>query len=132
MKLHQNTLICCLSCGQNCTVDPTQDVLKRLETLGQAFSQRFGQAVGPHCVVLGKQVLTNTQENTEHSSNVWSCCSYFMSDYVFCLTEIYAGCQNLLQSHGGNAEIGTFILFHCSICSKFVWLLFICSEAQGV
>lgn len=40
---------------KNCTVDPTQDVLKRLETLGQAFSQRFGQAVGPRCVVLGWQ-----------------------------------------------------------------------------
>nr|XP_046267809.1 retinoblastoma-associated protein [Scatophagus argus]XP_046267810.1 retinoblastoma-associated protein [Scatophagus argus] len=40
---------------KNCTVDPTQDVLKRLETLGQAFSQRFGQAVGPHHVVLGRQ-----------------------------------------------------------------------------
>uniref|UniRef100_A0A8C4P126 Retinoblastoma-associated protein n=1 Tax=Dicentrarchus labrax TaxID=13489 RepID=A0A8C4P126_DICLA len=40
---------------KNCTVDPTQEVLKRLETLGQAFSQRFGQAVGPRCVVLGRQ-----------------------------------------------------------------------------
>ncbi|KAM6911728.1 retinoblastoma-associated protein isoform 2-T2 [Lycodopsis pacificus] len=40
---------------KNCTVDPTQDVLKRLETLGQAFSRRFGEAVGPHCVVLGWQ-----------------------------------------------------------------------------
>ncbi|XP_031713108.1 retinoblastoma-associated protein isoform X1 [Anarrhichthys ocellatus] len=40
---------------KNCTVDPTQDVLKRLETLGQAFSRRFGEAVGPRCVVLGWQ-----------------------------------------------------------------------------
>ncbi|XP_074528794.1 retinoblastoma-associated protein [Halichoeres trimaculatus] len=43
---------------KNCTVDPTQDVLKRLETLGLAFSQRFGHAVGPHCVILGKQRFT--------------------------------------------------------------------------
>lgn len=40
---------------KNCTVDPTQDVLKRLETVGQDFSQRFGEAVGPHCVALGWQ-----------------------------------------------------------------------------
>ncbi|XP_015251259.1 PREDICTED: retinoblastoma-associated protein isoform X2 [Cyprinodon variegatus] len=40
---------------KNCTVDPTQDVKKRLETLGQAFSQRFGEAVGPGCVVYGRQ-----------------------------------------------------------------------------
>lgn len=49
-------------CDQNCTVDPTQDVLKRLETLGEAFSQRFGQAVGPHCVGLGRQVLSRTEK----------------------------------------------------------------------
>ncbi|KAM8898409.1 retinoblastoma-associated protein isoform 2-T2 [Spinachia spinachia] len=40
---------------KNCTVDPMQDVLKRLETVGQDFSRRFGEAVGPHCVVLGWQ-----------------------------------------------------------------------------
>uniref|UniRef100_A0A3Q0SAZ1 Retinoblastoma 1 n=1 Tax=Amphilophus citrinellus TaxID=61819 RepID=A0A3Q0SAZ1_AMPCI len=40
---------------KHCTVDPTQDVQKRLETLGQVFSQTFGQAVGPHCVVYGRQ-----------------------------------------------------------------------------
>ncbi|KAM4546496.1 retinoblastoma-associated protein [Fundulus diaphanus] len=40
---------------KNCTVDPTQDVQKRLETLGQVFSQKFGEAVGPHCVVYGQQ-----------------------------------------------------------------------------
>lgn len=62
-----------LFCDQNCTVDPTQDVLKRLETLGEAFSQRFGQAVGPHCVVLGRQVRTNTQENAEQQ---WQDASY--------------------------------------------------------
>ncbi|KAM9846676.1 retinoblastoma-associated protein [Aulostomus maculatus] len=43
---------------KNCTVDPTQDVLKRLETLGQTFSQRFGEAVGPRCVPLGNQRFT--------------------------------------------------------------------------
>ncbi|KAF7656027.1 hypothetical protein LDENG_00047180 [Lucifuga dentata] len=43
---------------KNCTVDPTEDVLKRVETLGQVFSQRFGQAVGPRFVVLGKQRFT--------------------------------------------------------------------------
>ncbi|CAK6953666.1 retinoblastoma-associated protein [Scomber scombrus] len=40
---------------KNCTVDPTQDVLKRLETLGQVYSQRFGQAVGPRSTGLGMQ-----------------------------------------------------------------------------
>ncbi|KAG7516022.1 retinoblastoma-associated protein [Solea senegalensis] len=40
---------------KNCTVDPTQNMLTRLETLEQLFSQRFGQAVGPRCLILGKQ-----------------------------------------------------------------------------
>nr|XP_057943789.1 retinoblastoma-associated protein [Doryrhamphus excisus] len=43
---------------KNCTTDPTQDVLKRLETLGQTFSQRFAKAVGPRCIALGKQRFT--------------------------------------------------------------------------
>ncbi|KAK2828493.1 hypothetical protein Q5P01_019527 [Channa striata] len=43
---------------KNCTVDPTQDVRKRLETLEQVFSQRFAQAVGPRCAILGKQRFT--------------------------------------------------------------------------
>ncbi|CAN9501735.1 unnamed protein product [Ophioblennius macclurei] len=40
---------------KQCTVDPTQGVRKRLEALGQVFSQRFGQAVGPRCVVYGRE-----------------------------------------------------------------------------
>lgn len=47
-----------VSCNQNCTVDPTQNVLKRLETFGEAFSLKFGQAVGLDFVELGRQVLT--------------------------------------------------------------------------
>ncbi|XP_033833925.1 retinoblastoma-associated protein [Periophthalmus magnuspinnatus] len=43
---------------KNCTVDPTQNVLKRLETLGQTFSQRFSQAVGPRFISTGKQRYT--------------------------------------------------------------------------
>ncbi|XP_037544032.1 retinoblastoma-associated protein [Nematolebias whitei] len=40
---------------RNCTVDPTQAVQKRLEMLGQLFSQKFGEAVGPRCVAYGRQ-----------------------------------------------------------------------------
>ncbi|XP_051902931.1 retinoblastoma-associated protein [Hippocampus zosterae] len=43
---------------KNCTVDPTRDVLKRLETMGTKFSQRFAEAVGPRCITLGKQRFT--------------------------------------------------------------------------
>uniref|UniRef100_A0AAZ3ST53 Retinoblastoma 1 n=1 Tax=Oncorhynchus tshawytscha TaxID=74940 RepID=A0AAZ3ST53_ONCTS len=43
---------------RNCTVDPTEEVLQRVESLGLLFSQRFGQAVGPRCVGLGKQRFT--------------------------------------------------------------------------
>ncbi|KAM9781717.1 retinoblastoma-associated protein [Syngnathus typhle] len=43
---------------KNCTVDPTRDVLKRLETMGSKFSQRFAEAVGLSWVTLGKQRFT--------------------------------------------------------------------------
>uniref|UniRef100_A0A673BYJ7 Retinoblastoma 1 n=1 Tax=Sphaeramia orbicularis TaxID=375764 RepID=A0A673BYJ7_9TELE len=42
----------------NCTIDPTQGMLKRLEMLGQTFSQRFSQAVGPRFIIIGKQRFT--------------------------------------------------------------------------
>uniref|UniRef100_A0A8C7ZTF8 Retinoblastoma 1 n=1 Tax=Oryzias sinensis TaxID=183150 RepID=A0A8C7ZTF8_9TELE len=42
---------------KNCTVDPTQGIQKRLEMLGQVFSQKFGEAVGPHCIVYGREGL---------------------------------------------------------------------------
>ncbi|XP_057677210.1 retinoblastoma-associated protein [Corythoichthys intestinalis] len=40
---------------KNCTVDPAQDILRLLETLGPKFSQRFAEAVGPRCISLGRQ-----------------------------------------------------------------------------
>ncbi|KAJ3589804.1 hypothetical protein NHX12_010645 [Muraenolepis orangiensis] len=40
---------------KNCTVNPMEGVLRRVETLGQMFGQRFCQAAGPHCAVLGRQ-----------------------------------------------------------------------------
>ncbi|XP_061659077.1 retinoblastoma-associated protein [Syngnathoides biaculeatus] len=43
---------------KNCTVDPTQNVLRRLETTGATFSQRFAEAVGPRYITLGKQRFT--------------------------------------------------------------------------
>uniref|UniRef100_A0A8C7ZM19 Retinoblastoma 1 n=1 Tax=Oryzias sinensis TaxID=183150 RepID=A0A8C7ZM19_9TELE len=43
---------------KNCTVDPTQGIQKRLEMLGQVFSQKFGEAVGPHCIVYGRERFT--------------------------------------------------------------------------
>uniref|UniRef100_A0A668AWB4 Retinoblastoma 1 n=1 Tax=Myripristis murdjan TaxID=586833 RepID=A0A668AWB4_9TELE len=69
---------------KNCTVDPTEEVLKRVETLGQVFGQRFGQAVGPRCVALGKQVQTNFQNKQ---------------------TVVHPRCPAVLQSHGVDAKI---------------------------
>ncbi|KAK0152667.1 Retinoblastoma-associated protein [Merluccius polli] len=43
---------------KNCTVDPTEGVLRRVNSLGQRFGQRFCQAVGPRCEVLGSQRFT--------------------------------------------------------------------------
>ncbi|RVE63674.1 hypothetical protein OJAV_G00138810 [Oryzias javanicus] len=40
---------------KNCTVDPSQGIQKRLEMLGQVFSPKFGEAVGPHCIAYGRE-----------------------------------------------------------------------------
>ncbi|XP_016088755.1 retinoblastoma-associated protein-like [Sinocyclocheilus grahami] len=40
---------------KNCTVDPTEEIRKRVEELGQVFIKRFAQAVGQHCEGLGRK-----------------------------------------------------------------------------
>uniref|UniRef100_A0AAY4A570 Retinoblastoma 1 n=1 Tax=Denticeps clupeoides TaxID=299321 RepID=A0AAY4A570_9TELE len=40
---------------KNCTVDPSDEIMMRVEQLGQVFGQRFAQAVGHRCLSLGKQ-----------------------------------------------------------------------------
>uniref|UniRef100_A0A671RPX3 Retinoblastoma-associated protein-like n=1 Tax=Sinocyclocheilus anshuiensis TaxID=1608454 RepID=A0A671RPX3_9TELE len=44
---------------KNCTVDPSEEIRKRVEELGQVFIKRFAQAVGQHCEGLGRKVLLN-------------------------------------------------------------------------
>ncbi|XP_062867590.1 retinoblastoma-associated protein isoform X1 [Trichomycterus rosablanca] len=43
---------------KNCTVDPSEEITKRVEQLGQIFSQKFAQAVGQRCEGLGKKRFT--------------------------------------------------------------------------
>ncbi|XP_060792111.1 retinoblastoma-associated protein [Neoarius graeffei] len=43
---------------KNCTVDPSEDITKRVDQLGQIFSQKFAQAVGQRCEGLGKKRFT--------------------------------------------------------------------------
>ncbi|MCI4386587.1 hypothetical protein PGIGA_G00064160 [Pangasianodon gigas] len=43
---------------KNCTVDPSEDIVKRVDQLGQTFSQKFAQAVGQRCEGLGKKRFT--------------------------------------------------------------------------
>ncbi|XP_065142993.1 retinoblastoma-associated protein [Paramisgurnus dabryanus] len=40
---------------KNCTVDPSEEITKRVEELGQVFSQKFAQAVGQRCEGLGRK-----------------------------------------------------------------------------
>ncbi|KAL2095304.1 hypothetical protein ACEWY4_010023 [Coilia grayii] len=40
---------------KNCTVNPTEEIIKRAERLGEEFSQAFAQVVGPGCSVHGNQ-----------------------------------------------------------------------------
>uniref|UniRef100_W5U704 Retinoblastoma-associated protein n=1 Tax=Ictalurus punctatus TaxID=7998 RepID=W5U704_ICTPU len=43
---------------KNCTVDPSEDITKRVDQFGQIFSQKFAQAVGQRCEGLGKKRFT--------------------------------------------------------------------------
>ncbi|KAF7697086.1 retinoblastoma-associated protein [Silurus meridionalis] len=43
---------------KNCTVDPSEDITKRVDRLTQLFCQKFAQAVGQRCEGLGKKRFT--------------------------------------------------------------------------
>uniref|UniRef100_A0AAR2LLF3 Retinoblastoma 1 n=1 Tax=Pygocentrus nattereri TaxID=42514 RepID=A0AAR2LLF3_PYGNA len=43
---------------KNCTVDPSEEITKRVEQLGQIFCQKFAEAVGQRCEGLGKERFT--------------------------------------------------------------------------
>ncbi|TRZ03282.1 hypothetical protein DNTS_006714 [Danionella cerebrum] len=40
---------------KNCTVDPSEEIKRRVERLAEVFIQRFAQAVGQHCEGLGRK-----------------------------------------------------------------------------
>lgn len=49
---------------KNCTVDPSEEITKRVDQLGQIFSQKFAQAVGQRCEGLGKKVRKQNLRQT--------------------------------------------------------------------
>ncbi|XP_060640827.2 retinoblastoma-associated protein [Anolis sagrei] len=44
-----------ISYFNNCTVNPTHDVVERIENLGRVFKERFAEAVGQRCAEIGSQ-----------------------------------------------------------------------------
>ncbi|XP_060087784.1 retinoblastoma-associated protein [Heteronotia binoei] len=44
-----------ISYFNNCTANPTQDILERVENLGCVFKQKFAEAVGQGCIEIGSQ-----------------------------------------------------------------------------
>uniref|UniRef100_A0A7N8XX82 Retinoblastoma 1 n=1 Tax=Mastacembelus armatus TaxID=205130 RepID=A0A7N8XX82_9TELE len=112
---------------KNCTVDPTQDVLKRLETLGQAFSQRFGQAVGPGCVILGKQRYTlgvrlyyKVMEAMLKSSYDFHS-SKLLNDSTFHTSLLACALEVVMATYGGYNSGGAGDLAETDLC--FPWIL---------
>ncbi|KAM4620880.1 retinoblastoma-associated protein [Polymixia lowei] len=97
---------------KNCTVDPTEEVLKRVETLGQAFGQRFGQAVGPRFVVLGKQrftlgvrlyyrVMESMLKSEEKRLSVQNF-SKLLNDSTFHTSLLACALEVVMATYGGN------------------------------
>ncbi|NWY01851.1 RB protein, partial [Nothoprocta ornata] len=47
-----------ISYFNNCTVNPKDSILKRVESLGHAFKKKFAEAVGQGCAEIGSQVTS--------------------------------------------------------------------------
>uniref|UniRef100_A0A6Q2ZHF9 Retinoblastoma 1 n=1 Tax=Esox lucius TaxID=8010 RepID=A0A6Q2ZHF9_ESOLU len=93
---------------KNCTVDPTKEVLQRVESLSQLFFQRFGQAVGPRCVGLGKQRFTlgirlyyRVMESMLKSSCYFHS-SKLLNDSTFHTSLLACALEVVMATYGGN------------------------------
>lgn len=42
---------------KNCTVNPKENILKRVKDVGIIFKEKFAKAVGQGCVDIGSQVI---------------------------------------------------------------------------
>uniref|UniRef100_A0A8C3B583 Retinoblastoma-associated protein n=1 Tax=Cyclopterus lumpus TaxID=8103 RepID=A0A8C3B583_CYCLU len=109
---------------KNCTVDPMQAVLSRLETLEQAFSQRFGLAVGPRCIVLGCQrfklgvrlyykIMEAMLKSEEKRLSVQNF-SKLLNDSTFHTSLLACALEVVMATYGGGS-------FETDLC--FPWIL---------
>uniref|UniRef100_A0A3B3ZFI4 Uncharacterized protein n=1 Tax=Periophthalmus magnuspinnatus TaxID=409849 RepID=A0A3B3ZFI4_9GOBI len=107
---------------KNCTVDPTQNVLKRLETLGQTFSQRFSQAVGPRLGVrLYYKVMEAMLKSEEKRLSVQNFKllndSKFHTSLLACALEVVMATYGSSFKSGGNGSESS----ESNLC--FPWIL---------
>uniref|UniRef100_A0A3Q3NLE0 Retinoblastoma-associated protein n=1 Tax=Labrus bergylta TaxID=56723 RepID=A0A3Q3NLE0_9LABR len=122
---------------KNCTVDPTQGVLKRLEVLGLTFSQRFGQAVGPRCVVLGRQrftlgvrlyykIMEAMLKSEEKRLSVQNF-SKLLNDSTFHTSLVACALEVVMATYGGSSfKTGGYNLDGCEAAETdmcFPWIL---------
>uniref|UniRef100_A0A674BHY4 Retinoblastoma-associated protein n=1 Tax=Salmo trutta TaxID=8032 RepID=A0A674BHY4_SALTR len=116
---------------KNCTVDPTEEVLQRVESLGLLFSQRFGQAVGPRCVGLGKQrftlgirlyyrVMESMLKSEEKRLSVQNF-SKLLNDSTFHTSLLACALEVVMATYGGEILQNGGVPVETDLC--FPWIL---------
>uniref|UniRef100_A0A673KLH2 Retinoblastoma-associated protein n=1 Tax=Sinocyclocheilus rhinocerous TaxID=307959 RepID=A0A673KLH2_9TELE len=125
---------------KNCTVDPTEEIRKRVEELGQVFIKRFAQAVGQHCEGLGRKrfnlgaqlyykvmesMLTSVSLNETFNHIIYKLLNNaaFHTSLLACALEVvmatYVG--NSLKSGGFGRSSGASDSVETDLC--FPWIL---------
>uniref|UniRef100_A0A8C1XEF3 Retinoblastoma 1 n=1 Tax=Cyprinus carpio TaxID=7962 RepID=A0A8C1XEF3_CYPCA len=110
---------------KNCTVDPSEEIRKRVEELGQVFVERFAQAVGQHCEGLGRkrfnlgaQLYYKVMESIKLLNN-----AAFHTSLLACALEVvmatYVG--NSFKSGGFGRSSGSSDSVETDLC--FPWIL---------
>uniref|UniRef100_A0A671RPM7 Retinoblastoma-associated protein n=1 Tax=Sinocyclocheilus anshuiensis TaxID=1608454 RepID=A0A671RPM7_9TELE len=124
---------------KNCTVDPSEEIRKRVEELGQVFIKRFAQAVGQHCEGLGRKrfnlgaqlyykVMESMLKSEEKRLSVQNFSKLlnnaaFHTSLLACALEVviatYVG--NSLKSGGFGRNLGASDSVETDLC--FPWIL---------
>uniref|UniRef100_A0A8C5AIX0 Retinoblastoma 1 n=1 Tax=Gadus morhua TaxID=8049 RepID=A0A8C5AIX0_GADMO len=101
---------------KNCTVDPTDGVLRRVETLGQMFGQRFCSAAGPRMADTGRQrftlgvrqyykVMESMLKSEEKRLSVQNF-SKLLNDSTFHTSLLACALQVVMATYGGESSSG--------------------------
>uniref|UniRef100_A0A8C3LAS5 RB transcriptional corepressor 1 n=1 Tax=Chrysolophus pictus TaxID=9089 RepID=A0A8C3LAS5_CHRPC len=99
----------------NCTVNPEDSILKRVESLGHIFKKKFAEAVGQGCAEIGSQVssilIIEEERLSVHNFSKLLNDNIFHTSLLACALEIVMATYGRTASHSDGTSAETDLSF---------------------